>query len=299
MSEQHDRLTAISSPTAKKYLGVAPCVCGFAVAHRSDGQAVLLDERGRELSLTRRFRWILPFAEGRARACTLDGAVGWLDSSGDFSEEPADPEWAARVELTRVARLIYERDYNATIDGNLSYRLGDDEVLITPCGAHNGFLDPADLVVMDLDGRTVRGAGTSTSEFRLHRRIYRKRSDIRCVIHVHAPYALAASLAGIDLHETYVTMAPVPTTQYARISSAQSPEVLEPYIQDYNWAILPRHGPVAWADTIWNAFLRIEGLEHFAKVLLTAAGSGPLTPMSDERRKELLTLWNLQHQEWP
>jgi L-fuculose-phosphate aldolase len=281
------------------YKRIAPHTEGVAVAHRRDGKAVLLDERGRELRLPRRFRWILPFSGGRARACTVDGAVGWLELSGEFSEESVDPEWTARVELVRVARLIYERDYNATIDGNLSCRLGEDEVLITPSGAHNGFLDPADLVVMDLDGRTVRGTGNPTSEFRLHTRIYRRRDDIRCVIHVHAPYALAASLAGIDLHQTFVTMAPIPTTKYARISSAQSPEVLEPYIQDYSWAILPRHGPVAWADTIWNAFLRIEGLEHFAKVVLAAAACGPLTPMSAEHRKELLAFWNLLHQERP
>jgi len=280
------------------YLGVSSYSEGLATAYRSDGEAVLLDDRGRELRLAPfRFRWILPFAEGRARACTTAGAVGWLDSSGGFSEGAVDHEWATRVELVRVARLIYERGYNATIDGNLSCRLADNEFLITPSGSHNGFLDPTDLVVMDLNGRIVRGEGKATSEFRLHSHIYQRRDGIRCVIHVHAPCALAASLAGIDLHDTYVTMAPVPTTNYARISSAQSPEVLEPFIQDYNWAILPRHGPVVWADSIWNAFLRIEGLEHFAKAVLTAAACGPLTPMSAERRRELLTFWNLLHQE--
>lgn len=299
MPEPHERVVASTLPTAEEYLGIAPHAEGVAVAHRRDGEAVLLDERGRELRLPRRFRWILPFSGERARACTVDGAVGWLDLLGDFYEETADTEWTARLELVRVARLIYERNYNATIDGNLSFRLGEDEVLITPSGAHNGFLDPTDLVVMDLEGRTVRGSGKSTSEFRLHTRIYRRRSDIRCVMHVHAPHALAASLAGIDLHQTFVTMAPVPTTQYARVSSAKSPEVLEPYIPDYNWAILPRHGPVVWADTIWNAFLRIEGLEHFAKVVLAAAACGPLTPMSAEHREELLTFWNILHQERP
>lgn len=293
--------TAAHAPDAWRgeYLGATPVAEGFATAFRCDGEAVLLDERGRELRLPRRFRWILPFSGGRARACTTDGVVGWLNPWGEFTEEPTDPEWAARNELVRVARLVYERDYNATIDGNLSYRLGPDEVLITPGGAHNGFLDPADLVVMDLDGRSVRGAGTATSEYRLHSSVYRHRDDIRCVIHVHAPYVLAASLAGIDLHQTYVTMAPVPTTRYARISSAQGPEVLEPYIQGYNWAVLPRHGPVVWADSIWNAFLRIEGLEHFAKVVLAAAACGPLTPMSADKRQELLTFWNLPHQERP
>jgi len=206
-------------------------------------------------------------------------------------------EGAARRALVRVARLLYERDYNATIDGNLSLRLSRDEILITPSGRHNGFLETGDLVVIDLEGNKVRGSGKPTSELRLHTRIYQRREDIRSVIHVHAPYALAATLAGIDLHQTYVTMAPVPTTRYARIASAQSAEVIDPFITDYNWAILPRHGPVVWADTLWNAFLRIEGLEHFAKVVLAAAAVGPIEPMLRERRRELLDLWHLEHQD--
>jgi len=101
------------------------------------------------------------------------------------------------------------------------------------------------------------------------------------------------------LAQTWITVAPVPTTEYARISSALSPTVMEPFMADYNWAILPRHGTVAWADTLWNAFLRVEGLEHYAKIVMSAKAAGPIEPMSSERRIELLTFWGLEHLDCP
>ena len=66
-----------------------------------------------------------------------------------------------------------------------------------------------------------------------------------------------------------------------------------------HWAILPRHGTVAWADTLWNAFLRIEGLEHAAKIVMTARSAGSIEPLSQDRRLELLTLWGLEHLDVP
>ncbi|EKE00539.1 MAG: hypothetical protein ACD_21C00331G0005 [uncultured bacterium] len=204
-----------------------------------------------------------------------------------------EEENQARTELVKVAKLIYKNGYNASIDGNLSYRLSDNSILMTPKGIHKGFMSPESLIVTDIDGKLLRGDSQPTSEYRLHAKIFKKRTDIRCIIHTHSPYALAASLAGIDLHQTYITVAPVPTTQYARIASEQSADVLEPYIEKYNWAIIPRHGVVVWSDTIWNAFLRIEGLEHYAKILVLANSIKPIQPLPNSDRDELLKFWGI------
>lgn len=283
-----------------RYRAVSGFSEGLAVAHKLDGGVVLIDLQGRELDLhEQRFAWLLPPSGGRVLAQTIEGRHGWVDLAGCFHAHREDPEWVARTEIVRIARLIYERGYNVSIDGNISVRLSADELLITPSGRHNGFLRPEELVVVDSAGRLVRGAGSPTSEYRLHTALYARRKDITCVIHVHSPFAVAASLAGVDLARTWISVAPVPTTAYARISSAESPAVLEPFMADYNWAILPRHGTVAWADTLWNAFLRIEGLEHCAKVVMSARAAGQIEPLPDSRRLELLTMWGLEHLEAP
>jgi L-fuculose-phosphate aldolase len=273
---------------------------GLAVAHRVDGGVVLIDPMGRELDLGgERFAWALPPVEGRVQVQTHDGRNGWVDLQGRFHASPDDPEWDARCELVRVARLIYERGYNVSIDGNLSVRLPNQELLMTPSGCHLGFLRPGDLIITNLTGRLIRGDRQPTSEYRLHTALYARLADIHCVVHVHSPFAVAASLAGVDLAQSYITVAPVPTTAYARIASEQSPRVLEPFMEQYNWAILPRHGTVAWAGSVWDAFLRIEGLEHAAKIVMAAQATGHIEPLSQEHRLELLTLWGLEHLEVP
>lgn len=273
---------------------------GLAVAYRVDGGVVLIDHLGRELDFgEHRFVWLLPPIAGRAQGQTVDGQYGWVDNVGQFHSHRQDPEWIARSEIVRIARLIYERGYNVSIDGNLSVRLSDSEILMTPSGRHNGFLRPDDLVVVDPYGRLLRGKGLPTSEYRLHTALYAQRSDVGCVVHVHSPYAIAASLAQVDLAQTWISVAPVPTTEYARISSEQSPRVMETFMNDYNWAILPRHGTVAWASCLWDAFLRIEGLEHYAKIVMSAKATGQIEPMNNTQRLELLTFWGLEHLEAP
>lgn len=213
----------------------------------------------------------------------------------NLQDDDFPDEKCLREDLTRICHLIYANGYNVSIDGNLSHRLDDGNILITPSGSHNGFIRPEDFIVIDQQGNKIRGEGKRTSEYLLHTEIYRERPDINSVIHVHSPNALAASLAGIDLMRTYITVAPVPTTSYARISSEQTSEVIRPYLNNYNWAILPRHGAVTWADTLWNAFLRLEGLEHYAKVMMTANSVTSAQPLSDEKVDELLKLWDLEH----
>lgn len=276
---------------------------GFARARDERGWTHI-DREGRP-AYERRFAMVEAFYNGQARVERSDGALEVIDEKGRTLTALREPpptsagvsseERAIREELARVARLIYERGYNVSIDGNLSYRLEDGTLLMTPSGSHNGFIRPEDFVVTRADGSLLRGSRAPTSEYRLHVEMHRVRPDCRCVIHVHSPNALAASLAGIDLHASWITVAPVPTTEYARISSEQTPEVLRPYMDEYNWAILPRHGVVTWADTVWNAFLRVEGLEHYAKVLIAARSCGPIEPMPDDLRIELLSFWNLEH----
>jgi len=283
-----------------RYRAVSAFAEGLAVAYRTDGGVTLIDTTGREIDMDgERFAWVLPPVNGRAQAQTIEGRNGWVDMRGRFHAHRQDPEWTARCEIVRIARLIYERGYNVSIDGNLSVRLSEGELLITPSGCHLGFLQPSDLVIASPTGTLLRGDRAPTSEYRLHTALYSHRPDVTCVVHVHSPFAVAASLAGVDLAQIYVTVAPVPTTAYARISSEKSPRVLAPFMDEYNWAILPRHGTVAWAGTLWDAFLRVEGLEHAAKIVMTAHAVGPVEPLSAERRLELLTFWGLEHLEVP
>lgn len=277
------------------WLHVSSLCEGWTIALRACADMVPVNTEGEPMDLHgERFRWIMPFAGGRAACCHQDGRLGHLDLQGRFLAEPKSEEWRLRRELCRIAKLIYERRYNASVDGNISVRLPDGCVLITPSCAHNAFLEPDQLVMMDLRGETVGGPGRASSEKHLHLEIYARRPDIEAVIHAHAPNAIAASIAGLDLMETVATMAPIPTTAYAQPSSPESADRMRPVLDRYDWGILPRHGVVAMGATPWLAFLRLEGLEHYAEILLKAHATGrPITPLQPRQRQALLDFWNL------
>ncbi|MFA5623944.1 MAG: class II aldolase/adducin family protein [Bradymonadales bacterium] len=201
-------------------------------------------------------------------------------------------EGAASEQMMAVGRRIYERGMNVSLDGNLSIRMDSGRILLTRSGAHKGYLKREDCIVVDLAGRVLEGSGRASSEFAMHSQIYGQRADVGAVIHAHAPYALACSLAGIDLARLWISIPPIPTTAYARPASEDSAKVLEPYIDKYFWAILPRHGAVCWGENIWEAFCRMEALEHTAKIVLSAhSANADCDVMDKAQEKELFELW--------
>lgn len=96
------------------------------------------------------------------------------------------------------ARRMNEVGLNQGTSGNLSIRLGDDRFLITPSGVAYERLEPDDLVTMTLDGR-VEGDGTPSSEWRIHRDLYRAREDAGAVLHAHSPWAMSVAALRRDL----------------------------------------------------------------------------------------------------
>lgn len=197
-------------------------------------------------------------------------------------------------EIIETGKLMYQKGYNVSIDGNISTRLSDKELLITASGARLGFLTENDIVVTDYDGNLLRGERKPTSEKILHLGIYRERADVNAVIHAHAPYSVALSMLDVDIeNDLYITVAPIPITEFAMPSSEESFLNMKPFIRDYNWGILRRHGIVAYEKDMLGAFLRLEGMEHFAKILLSALSVKNIKPLSLEHKNKLLDFWGL------
>ena len=98
-----------------------------------------------------------------------------------------------REETVAVARMLHSREYISGLDGNISVRTAPDKLLCTPSGVNKGFLNARDLVVLDLDGRLVRGKLEPSSEILMHLMVYRERPDVNSVIHAHPPHCVASS----------------------------------------------------------------------------------------------------------
>jgi L-fuculose-phosphate aldolase len=208
-------------------------------------------------------------------------------------------EYELREEIVRIGRLMWERGYVAATDGNISARLGSDRLLVTASGRSKGFLRTADVILLDLEGRTLGGYRAQgqrpSSEMLMHLEVYRQRPEVRAVIHAHPPLATAFSIAGISLArcvipEVIVTMGGIPTTAYATPATDEVPASIRQAIQHYDAIIMAHHGSLTVGRDLWEAYLRLEKVEHTAQITLAAhqlGHVGTLSPAAVERLTEM------------
>jgi len=200
-------------------------------------------------------------------------------------------ERETRLEICEIGRRLYAKGLIAGADGNISVRLPRGRLLTTPSGCSKGFMRPEDIVVTDLEGRPL-GGGKPSSEIRLHLAVYRKRPDAQAVVHAHPPKAVAFTVAGVSLEqcvmpEVLVYIGVIPTTRYATPSSAEGPQVIEELIEKHDALLLDRHGAVTVGRDLCEAWERMEKLEHFAEIVLTARQLGAVKTLSADELERL------------
>ena len=197
-----------------------------------------------------------------------------------------------RADVVEICRRMYARGYIAGTDGNVSVRLGRDRVLATPAGSAKAYLQEADLVITDLDGRVLGGAtGRPSSELLVHLAAYRERDDVNAVVHAHPPAAVAHSLAGVSLADTIVpettlTLGAVATVPYDAPGTVDLAARVQEALRCYDVLVMARHGSVSLGGDLFQAYYRLESLEHTARTLILARSLGrvePLPPAEVER----------------
>ncbi|MCS6883553.1 MAG: class II aldolase/adducin family protein [Oscillochloridaceae bacterium] len=213
-------------------------------------------------------------------------------------------EAALRLAIVQVGRRLYQRGLIAASDGNISARLPDGTILITPAGMCKGELEPDDLVVVDCEGALLRAKPDrrQSSEQLLHLHIYRRRPDALACVHAHPPTAVALTLAGISmaeplLPEAVLSLGPVPTAPYARTGTAEMGAAVDDLIGDHNAVLLSHHGALTLGRTPLEAYYLMEQLEHCARIIHAAALLGPIQRLPPERIEELRTLRHVRRRD--
>lgn len=173
--------------------------------------------------------------------------------------------------ILEIGRRMYRQGFVAANDGNISVRIGKNEILSTPTGVSKGFMKKKMLVVTDTDGNVLEGDGKPSSELKMHLRAYKEDGKLRSVCHAHPPFCTAVSIMHLPLDlpmlaEAVITLGDVPVTPYAELGSEEVPEVIAPYVHTHNGVILGNHGAVTWADDPFAAYYRLESMEYYAKI---------------------------------
>jgi L-fuculose-phosphate aldolase len=196
-----------------------------------------------------------------------------------------------KAEIVEIARRLYCRGLIGGNEGNVSARDGD-VLYITPAGVCKGFLTPEQIVATDLQGRPT-GGGRASTEVHMHTAVYRRRPDVKAVVHAHPPTATGFAVAGIPLDraitaEAVVTLGPVPIIPYAMPSTADLADNVGQAICEAQAVLLAHHGALAVGDSLLRAWERMETLEQVARVALVARSLGreQELPGPDVRRLE-------------
>ncbi len=198
-----------------------------------------------------------------------------------------------REDIVRFGRMLHARGYVAATDGNLSVRLDQETVLSTPTGMSKGMMEAEDLVVVDLKGRKVIGRREVSSEIGMHLLIYRLRPDAHGIVHAHPPTATGFAAAGLPLNQALVSeivlaLGCIPLARYATPGTTELVEALEPLVPQYDAVLMANHGVVTYGEDLTKAYMKMETVEHFARIALVTHQLGRQQLLTDSEVGKLI-----------
>lgn len=204
-------------------------------------------------------------------------------------------EWVVRREICEIGRRIYDRQFAAANDGNISYCLTDELVLCTPTLICKGFMKPEDICAVSMTGKQYAGTRAPTSEVLMHLEIYKRDPNARAVVHCHPPHATAFGVARVDipsgvLPEVEVFLGAVPRADYETPGSPDFAETIRPFVGKANTVVLSNHGTVSWGPTVERAYWYTEILDSYCRILLLAGQLGNISRLPETKLQELAAL---------
>ncbi len=200
-----------------------------------------------------------------------------------------------KQDICEIGRRIYNKGFAAANDGNITVRVGDNEVLCTPTMHSKGFLKPDDISTVDMEGNQIAGRKKRSSEALLHLEIYRQRPELKSVVHCHPPHATAFAVAREPipqcvLPEVEIFLGDVPITQYETPGSQQFADTIIPFVKNSNVIILANHGTVSYGEDVERAYWWTEILDAYCRILMLSKNLGGVNFFTQEKETELLEL---------
>ena len=179
----------------------------------------------------------------------------------------------AKALILEVGRRMFERQYVAANDGNISIRAGENRVWVTPAGVSKGYMTEDMLVCVDLNGAILEGTAKPSSESKMHLHVYQENPDVGSVVHAHPIAATTFSIARISLDvaimtESVIGLGVVPVAEYATTGTQGVPDSVAPFCRDYNACLLANHGALTWGRDAMQAYYRMETLECYATIMM-------------------------------
>jgi len=202
-------------------------------------------------------------------------------------------EYQLRRQIVRLGKMLHQRAFIAACDGNLSVRLDENRILATPTAMSKGAMCTSDLVVVDTAGHKLKGRRGVTSEIGMHLLIYSLRPDVQGIVHAHPPTATGFAAAGIALNqplvcEVVIGLGQIPLAPYGTPGTPELARTLEGLIPEYDAILMANHGVVTYGMDLQSAYMKMETVEHFARITLATYLLGQQQPIDGHDLEKLL-----------
>ena len=185
----------------------------------------------------------------------------------------------SRSEISRqivlVCHQLAARGFVTATDGNVSARLPNGNILVTPSALNKGRVTESDLVEVKADGTPVTLSRKASTELNMHLFVYIQRPDIHAVVHAHPTYATGFATARIPLSEcvfpeVIVGLGAIPLAPYATPSTKEVSATLTPFVKTSDAILLSNHGVVTYGKDLGDAYFKMEKVEHAAHITFVA-----------------------------
>ncbi|MDK3156435.1 class II aldolase/adducin family protein [Kamptonema cortianum] len=223
------------------------------------------------------------------------GASGPVSASKDPVQALFTSEEAERVkkEICEMGRRLWAREYVDGNGGNISYRIGPNQVLCTPTLVSKGFMTPDMICMVDLEGNQIAGSSKRTSEITTHLALYKGNPNAKAVVHAHPVHATAFAIAGIEppaclIPEYEVFVGRAPLAPYKTPGGKEMAEIIQPLAAQHQSILMGNHGVICWGFSVEDAYWKMEITDAYCRTLLNAMPlKGDATIPGDEVGKLL------------
>ena len=192
-----------------------------------------------------------------------------------MADSTAQSRQAVTAAILDACHRLYAKGFVSATDGNVSARLPGGNILTTRTGINKGMVTAQDLVEISPGGDVVGGRSRPSTETGMHQFIYRERQDVAAVVHAHPPYATGFATArepleGCLFPEVIVGFGAIPLAEYATPSTSEVADSLRPFVRSADAILLTNHGVVTYGTDVYDAYYKMEKVEHSAQITFIA-----------------------------
>ena len=204
-----------------------------------------------------------------------------------------------RKAVASFIKRLYRQGLTTTSGGNISLRLSDDIIAITPSGTDKGRMKWKEVGLMTLLGENLTEHLIPSMEYEMHLSVYRKHTEINSVVHAHPLFASSFTAMKCKIYtnltaEACALLGEPKLVPYALMGSKELAETVAENLRYSTVLLLENHGILTAGDTILQAFDRLELIENAARMTVITELMRKRNPLSRSRMFEIEKLFRPQ-----